>query len=70
MPTAEIIAIGTELLLGETQDTNTRYLARSLRDQRKLDSAHASATLAQLLADTSAERLRRIATMALRDKGE
>lgn len=32
MPTAEIIAIGTELLLGETQDTNTRYLARSLRD--------------------------------------
>ncbi len=32
MPTAEVIAIGTELLLGETQDTNTRYLARTLRD--------------------------------------
>jgi nicotinamide-nucleotide amidase len=30
MPSAEIIAIGTELLLGEIQDTNTRYLARSL----------------------------------------
>jgi nicotinamide-nucleotide amidase len=32
MPTAEIITIGTELLLGEIQDTNTRYLARILRD--------------------------------------
>jgi len=32
MPTAEIISIGTELLLGEIQDTNTRYLARVLRD--------------------------------------
>ncbi len=32
MPAAEIIAIGTELLLGEIQDTNTRYLARNLRD--------------------------------------
>jgi nicotinamide-nucleotide amidase len=31
MPTAEIIAIGTELLLGETADTNTRTLARVLR---------------------------------------
>jgi nicotinamide-nucleotide amidase len=31
MPTAEIIAIGTELLLGETADTNTRYIARVLR---------------------------------------
>ena len=31
MPTAEIIAIGTELLLGETADTNTRYIARILR---------------------------------------
>jgi competence/damage-inducible protein CinA-like protein len=29
---AEIITIGTELLLGETVDTNTRYIARSLRD--------------------------------------
>jgi nicotinamide-nucleotide amidase len=32
MPVAEIIAIGTELLLGESQDTNTSYLARALRD--------------------------------------
>ncbi len=32
MTTAEIVAIGTELLLGEIQDTNTRYLARHLRD--------------------------------------
>lgn len=32
MPTAEIITIGTELLLGEIQDTNTRFLARALRD--------------------------------------
>ena len=31
MPTAEIIAIGTELLLGETADTNTLYIARALR---------------------------------------
>lgn len=33
MPTAEIITIGTELLLGEILDTNARSLARSLRDQ-------------------------------------
>lgn len=32
MPSIEIIAIGTELLLGEIQDTNTRYLARSAMD--------------------------------------
>jgi competence/damage-inducible protein CinA-like protein len=32
MPTAEIVAIGTELLLGESQDTNTRFIARQLRD--------------------------------------
>jgi nicotinamide-nucleotide amidase len=32
MPVAEIITIGTELLLGEIQDTNTSFLARSLRD--------------------------------------
>lgn len=32
MPVAEIIAIGTELLLGELQDTNTCYLARQLRN--------------------------------------
>jgi len=33
MPTAEIITIGTELLLGEAVDTNTRFIARSLRDK-------------------------------------
>jgi competence/damage-inducible protein CinA-like protein len=32
MPSAEIITIGTELLLGETVDTNSSYLARKLRD--------------------------------------
>jgi competence/damage-inducible protein CinA-like protein len=32
MPSAEIITIGTELLLGETVDTNATYLARCLRD--------------------------------------
>ena len=31
MPTAEIISIGTELLLGETADTNTRHIAQTLR---------------------------------------
>jgi nicotinamide-nucleotide amidase len=31
MPSAEIITIGTEILLGEIVDTNTRYIARSLR---------------------------------------
>ena len=32
MPTAEVITIGTELLLGEIVDTNARFLARRLRD--------------------------------------
>lgn len=32
MPSAEIIAIGTELLLGEIQDTNTVFLARAMRN--------------------------------------
>ncbi len=31
MPSAEIITIGTEILLGEIIDTNTRYIARALR---------------------------------------
>ena len=31
MPSAEIITIGTEILLGEIVDTNTRYIARNLR---------------------------------------
>jgi competence/damage-inducible protein CinA-like protein len=33
MPSAEIITIGTEILLGEIVDTNSAYLARHLRDQ-------------------------------------
>lgn len=33
MPTAEIITIGTEILLGEIVDTNTSYLSRKLREQ-------------------------------------
>ena len=32
MPCAEIITIGTEILLGEILDTNSRFLARTLRD--------------------------------------
>jgi nicotinamide-nucleotide amidase len=32
MPSAEIITIGTDILLGEIVDTNARYLARALRD--------------------------------------
>ena len=32
MPSAEIITIGTELLLGEIVDTNAQFLARCLRD--------------------------------------
>ena len=32
MPSAEIITIGTEILLGEIIDTNSRYIARKLRD--------------------------------------
>ena len=32
MPSAEIITIGTEILLGEILDTNAQYIARALRD--------------------------------------
>jgi nicotinamide-nucleotide amidase len=32
MPIAEIISIGTELLLGEIVDTNAQYIARALKD--------------------------------------
>ena len=32
MPKAEILTIGTELLLGEILDSNAQYLARQLRD--------------------------------------
>ena len=33
MPKAEIITIGTEILLGEILDTNARFIARALRDE-------------------------------------
>ena len=33
MASAEILTIGTEILLGEILDTNTRYLSRKLREQ-------------------------------------
>jgi len=33
LPSAEIITIGTELLLGEIQDTNTRLIAKFLRNE-------------------------------------
>jgi nicotinamide-nucleotide amidase len=33
MPSAEIITIGTEILLGEIVDTNTRYISHKLREQ-------------------------------------
>jgi competence/damage-inducible protein CinA-like protein len=33
MASAEILTIGTEILLGEIVDTNTRYLSRKLREQ-------------------------------------
>jgi len=46
-------------------DSLGRAVAATLRDQRTFDSAQASASLAQLLADNSAERLRRIAGYAL-----
>ena len=32
MAVCEIVTIGTELLLGEIQDTNSRFIARALRD--------------------------------------
>lgn len=32
MPSAEILTIGTEILLGEITDTNSRFIARALRD--------------------------------------
>lgn len=41
MPIAEIITIGTELLLGEIQDTNTSYIAKTL-NSAGIDIFHAS----------------------------
>jgi nicotinamide-nucleotide amidase len=32
MPSAEIISIGTEILLGEIVDTNAQYIARALKE--------------------------------------
>jgi nicotinamide-nucleotide amidase len=54
MPSAEIITIGTELLLGETVDTNATFLARCLRDAgidlfRKTTVGDNSARIAQAL---------------------
>ena len=46
-------------------DSLGHAVAYSLREQRSLDSTQANVTLAQLLADTSAQRLRRIAGYAL-----
>lgn len=46
-------------------DSLGHAVATTLRDQRTLDGTQANAALARLLADTSAERLRRIAAFAL-----
>jgi GTP-binding protein EngB required for normal cell division len=51
-------------------DSLGHAVAQTLRDLRALDGAQANASLAQLLADTSAERLRRIAALALGGKSE
>ena len=47
-------------------DSLGHAVARTMREHHSLDSAAASASLASLLADSSAERLRRIAGYALR----
>jgi len=47
-------------------DSLGRAVAQTLREQRALDGAAANATLATLLANASAERLRRIAGYALK----
>jgi competence/damage-inducible protein CinA-like protein len=57
MPTAEIITIGTELLLGEITDTNSTYLARALRDigvdlYRKTTIGDNAARIAQVIQET------------------
>jgi GTP-binding protein EngB required for normal cell division len=51
-------------------DSLGHAVAMTLRDQGALDGAAANSALAQLLADTSAERLRRIADLALRGDDE
>ena len=60
MPSAEIITIGTEILLGEIVDTNTRYLARNLRDLGV--DLYRTVTIgdnAERIADTIRESMRR-----------
>ena len=60
MPVAEIIAIGTELLLGEIVDTNTRFIARALRDSGiDLYRAVTVGDNAARIADSIREALRR-----------
>jgi nicotinamide-nucleotide amidase len=54
MPSAEIISIGTEILLGEIVDTNAQYIARALKDAgidiyRKTTVGDNAARIAQAL---------------------
>jgi hypothetical protein len=51
-------------------DSLGHAVATTLRDQRALDGAAANSALARLLADASAERLRRIADFALHGDDE
>jgi nicotinamide-nucleotide amidase len=56
MPTAEIITIGTEILLGEIIDTNATYIARALRDVgvdlfRKTTVGDNAGRIAQVISD-------------------
>src|SRR5512137_1911142 len=60
MPTAEIITIGTELLLGETTDTNTRFIAQTLRSLGvDLYRTQTIGDNARRIADVVAEALQR-----------
>ncbi|MEO8959025.1 MAG: GTP-binding protein HSR1, partial [Rudaea sp.] len=51
-------------------DSLGHAVAHSLRDRHALDSEQANATLTQLLADTSAQRLRRIIDVAVSTKSD
>ena len=42
MPVAEVITIGTELLLGVIQDTNTSFIAKTIHNSAGIDIFHAS----------------------------
>jgi len=46
-------------------DSLGRAVATTLAEQQQFDQAHASATLKKLLAQTSSERMREIAALAL-----